>query len=324
MPHILDTPIEYLKGVGPARAEMLRKEIEVRTFGDLLLYYPFRYVDRSKFYTIREIDSEAAWVQLRGKVTGMQTIGTGRTSRLVMNFRDSTGEMELIWFQGAKWVKEKVEIGREYIIFGKPNLFNGRYNFTHPDIEPADEEMQGNNEPLQPYYSTSEKLKSRGFTPKNFARIMRTLLSQVHNAIPEILSQSLIKAVRLMPRAEALVNIHFPADPGALVNAQNRIKFDELFFIQLQLLRLKYVRMEKVRSRVFAHIGANFNAFYSQNLPFELTNAQKKVIKEIRADLGSGKQMNRLLQGDVGSGKTLVALMSMLIALDNNCQACLM
>lgn len=324
MPHILDTPIEYLKGVGPARAEMLRKEIEVRTFGDLLLYYPFRYVDRSKFYTVREIDSEAAWVQLKGKITGMQTVGAGRTSRLVMTFRDSTGEIELIWFQGAKWVKEKVAIGREYIIFGKPNLFNGRYNFTHPDIEPADEEVQGNNEPLQPYYSTSEKLKSRGFTPKNFVRIMRTLLSQVHNAIPEILSQSLIKAAGLMPRAEALVNIHFPADPGALVSAQNRIKFDELFFIQLQLLRLKYVRMEKVRSRVFGHIGAHFNAFYSQNLPFELTNAQKKVIKEIRADLGSGKQMNRLLQGDVGSGKTLVALMSMLIALDNNCQACLM
>jgi len=324
VPYILDTPIEYLKGVGPARAEMLRKEIEVRTFGDLLLYYPFRYVDRSKFYTVREIDSEAAWVQLKGKITGMQTIGAGRTSRLVMTFRDATGEIELIWFQGAKWIRDKVAIGREYVIFGKPNLFNGRYNFTHPDIEPADEEAQGNNEPLQPYYSTSEKLKSRGFTPKNFARIMRTLISQVHNAIPEILSQSIIKTVKLMPRADALVNIHFPTDPGALVSAQNRIKFDELFFIQLQLLRLKYVRMEKVRSRVFAHIGDKFNAFYKQKLPFELTNAQKKVVKEIRADLGSGKQMNRLLQGDVGSGKTLVALMSMLIALDNDCQACLM
>lgn len=324
MPQILDTPIEYLKGVGPARAEMLRKEIEVHTFGDLLLYYPFRYVDRSKFYTVGEIDSEAAWVQLKGKITGMQTIGTGRIARLVMTFRDSTGEIELIWFQGSKWIKDKVSIGKEYIIFGKPNLFNGRYNFTHPDIEPADEEVPLQNEPLQPYYSTSEKLKSRGFTPKNFVRIMRNLISQVQYAIPEILSQHLISAIKLMSRAEALINIHFPRDPQSLLKAQERIKFDELFFIQLQLLRLKYVRMEKVHGRIFGHIGSYLNDFYHQKLPFELTNAQKKVIREIRADLGNGKQMNRLLQGDVGSGKTLVALMSMLIALDNGCQACLM
>jgi ATP-dependent DNA helicase RecG len=322
--NILDTPIEYLKGIGPTRAEMLRKELDVSTFGEFLHYYPFRYVDRSKFYSVREINSDAAWLQLKGKITGMQTIGAGRAARLVMTFRDQTGEIELIWFQGSKWIKEKIAVGREYIIFGKPNLFNGRYNFTHPDIEPAEDEEQLNNEPLQPYYSTSEKLKSRGFTPKNFVRIMRNLISQVHYAIPETLSQSLIKAVKLMPRAEALINIHFPRNPQLLQKAQERIKFDELFFIQLQLLRMKYVRMEKVRGRVFALIGSNFNAFYHQNLPFELTNAQKKVIKEIRADLGSGKQMNRLLQGDVGSGKTLVALMSMLIALDNGCQACLM
>ncbi len=322
--NILDTPIEYLKGIGPTRAEMLRKELDVSTFGEFLHYYPFRYVDRSKFYTVREINSDAAWLQLKGKITGMQTIGAGRAARLVMTFRDQTGEIELIWFQGSKWIKEKIAVGREYIIFGKPNLFNGRYNFTHPDIEPAEDEEQLNNEPLQPYYSTSEKLKSRGFTPKNFVRIMRNLISQVQYAIPETLSQSLIKAVKLMPRAEALINIHFPRNPQLLQKAQERIKFDELFFIQLQLLRMKYVRMEKVRGRVFAQIGSNFNTFYHQNLPFELTNAQKKVIKEIRADLGSGKQMNRLLQGDVGSGKTLVALMSMLIALDNGCQACLM
>jgi ATP-dependent DNA helicase RecG len=290
----------------------------------MIHYYPFRYIDRSKFYTIIEIDSDTAWLQIRGKVTAMQTIGTGRTSRLVLTFKDSTGTIELIWFQGAKWVKEKVQIGKEYIIFGKPNLFNGRFNFTHPDIEPADEEALIQNEPLQPYYPTSEKLKSRGFTPKNFVRIMRTLISLVHKYIPETLSPELIKSAKLMPRAEALVNIHFPRDTQALSKAQERIKFDELFFIQLQLLRLKYVRMEKVRSRVFGHIGDYFNNFYNNNLPFELTGAQKKVIKEIRADLGSGKQMNRLLQGDVGSGKTLVALMSMLIALDNGCQACLM
>jgi ATP-dependent DNA helicase RecG len=322
--HILDTPIEYLKGIGPSRAELLRKETEVGTFGEMLHYYPFRFIDRSKFYTIVEIDSDTAWLQIKGKVTAMQTIGTGRTSRLVLTFRDSTGTIELIWFQGAKWVKEKVQIGKEYIIFGKPNLFNGRFNFTHPDIEPADEEALIQNEPLQPHYPTSEKLKSRGFTPRNFVRIMRTLIAQVHKYIPETLSPELIKSAKLMPRAQALINIHFPENIHSLSKAQERIKFDELFFIQLQLLRLKFVRMEKVRSRVFAHIGDYFNNFYSINLPFELTGAQKKVIKEIRADLGSGKQMNRLLQGDVGSGKTLVALMSMLIALDNGCQACLM
>lgn len=322
--HILDTPIEYLKGIGPSRAEALRKETGVSTFGEMLHYYPFRYVDRSKFYTVTEIDSDAAWLQLKGKITSIQTIGTGRTARLVMNFRDHTGNVELIWFQGLKWIKEKVGVGREYIIFGKPNHFNGKYNFTHPDIEPVEEDALVQNEPLQPYYSTSEKLKNRGFTPKNFVRIMRTLLSQVYKNIPETLSPQLLQAARLMPRAEALVNIHFPRDPQSLARAQQRLKFDELFFIQLQLLRLKYIRMEKVRSRVFAQIGENLNTFYHQNLPFELTGAQKRVIKEIRADLGSGNQMNRLLQGDVGSGKTLVALMSMLIALDNDCQACLM
>lgn len=322
--HILDTPIEYLKGIGPSRAELLRKEIEVGTFGEMLHYYPFRYVDRSKFYTIIEIDSDTAWLQMKGKVISMQTIGAGRASRLVLTFKDPSGTIDLIWFQGAKWVREKVQIGKEYIIFGKPNLFNGRFNFTHPDIEPADEEALIQNEPLQPYYSTSEKLKSRGFTPKNFVRVMRTLISQVQKYIPETLSPELIKSAGLMPRAEAIINIHFPRDTQSLTKAQDRLKFDELYFIQLQLLRLKYVRMEKVRSRVFGHIGDYFNNFYSTNLPFELTGAQKKVIKEIRADLGSGKQMNRLLQGDVGSGKTLVALMSMLIALDNGCQACLM
>lgn len=322
--HILDTPIEYLKGVGPARAEMLRKEADIRTFGDLLHYYPFRYVDRSKFYTVSEINSDSAWLQLKGKITGMQTIGTGRTARLVMTFRDHTGETELVFFQGLKWIKEKVFVGKEYIIFGKPNYFMGRYNFTHPDIEPADEEAQLQNEPLQPYYSTSEKLKSRGFTPKNFVRIMRTLISQVQRDIPEILSPRVLKEAQLMLRANALTNIHFPADIHSLGKARERIKFDELFFIQLQLLRLKYLRMEKVKSRKFSKIGDYFNSFYHNNLPFELTNAQKKVIREIRADVGSGKQMNRLLQGDVGSGKTLVALMSMLMALDNDSQACLM
>ncbi len=322
--HILDTPVEYLKGIGPSRAEMLRKEIGVHTFGDLLQHYPFRYIDRSKFYSISEINSDAAWVQLKGKITSMQTIGTGRTARLVMTLRDNTGETELVFFQGLKWIADKVKTGSEYIVFGKPNLFQGRYNFTHPDIEPADEEAQMQQEPLQPYYSTTEKLKSRGFTPRNFVRIMRTLLAQTWKSIPETLSPHVLRMAQLMPRAEAFVNVHFPRDPHSLAKARERIKFDELFFIQLQLLRLKHLRLEKVRSRTFARVGSYLNEFYHSYLPFPLTGAQKRVMHEIRADLGDGKQMNRLLQGDVGSGKTLVALMSMLIALDNDCQSCLM
>jgi ATP-dependent DNA helicase RecG len=322
--HVLDTPIEYLKGVGPSRAEMLRKEVGVYTFNDLLHYYPFRYVDRSKFYRISDIDSDSAWIQLRGKITSMHTLGSGRTSRLVLQFSDGSGQTELVFFQGIKWAKEKVIIGKEYIVFGKPNYFNGKYNFPHPDFEPADEEIFSPNEPLQPYYSTSEKLKSRGFTPKNFARLLRTLLNQVYNAIPETLSPALIHSLKLISKADALLNIHFPANAVLLEKAQQRLKFDELFFIQLQIIRLKFIRTEKVKSRIFSKIGDNFNSFYKNNLPFELTNAQKRVVKEIRADMGIGKQMNRLLQGDVGSGKTLVALMSMLIALDNDCQACLM
>ncbi len=324
MKHILDTPVEYLKGVGPARAEILRKEVNISTFGDLLLYYPFRYVDRSRFFTIAEIDSDAAWIQLKGRVTGQQLFGKGHAARIVYTFKDGSGETELVWFQGLKWVREKVVVGKEYVIFGKPNLFNGKYNFTHPDIESAEEAQADQNEPLQPYYSTTEKMKSRGFTAKGIMRVMRTLISQVHKSIPETLSPAVLQLAHLMPRAEALVKIHFPDSPANLAKAQERIKFDELFFIQLQLLRLKYVRLDKVRGKVFSTIGQYLNSFYHRNLPFELTAAQKRVIREIRVDVGSGKQMNRLLQGDVGSGKTLVALMAMLIALDNQCQACLM
>lgn len=324
MKHILETPVEYLKGVGPARAEILRKEANISTFGDLLLYYPFRYVDRSRFFTIAEIESEAAWIQLKGRITAQQLFGKGHSARIVYTFKDSSGETELVWFQGLKWIREKVVVGKEYVIFGRPNLFNGKYNFTHPDIESAEEALLDQNEPLQPYYPTTEKMKSRGFTPKGIMRIMRTLISQVHKSIPETLSPTVLHLGRLMPRAEALVKIHFPDNPSSLARAQERIKFDELFFIQLQLLRLKYVRLDKVRGKIFSNVGGYLNSFYHQNLPFELTAAQKRVVREIRADLGGGKQMNRLLQGDVGSGKTLVALMAMLIALDNQCQACLM
>lgn len=321
---IPDTPVEYLKGVGPQRAEALRKELNIVTFNDLLHHFPFRYVDRSKFVNIIDIADDTTWIQIRGRITGIQNIGTGRASRLVATIKDQTGETELVWFQGLKWIREKLRINQVYVVFGKPNLFNGKYNFTHPDIETPEESAISAKEPLQPWYSTTEKLKNRGFSPRNIMNLMRNLIAQLRNHLPETLSPTLLAQLQLMPREEALTRIHFPENTHQLIKARERIKFDELFFIQLQLLRLKYLRMEKFTGRVFSNIGEYFNGFYHNNLPFELTGAQKKVIKEIRADMKRGQQMNRLLQGDVGSGKTLVALMSMLIALDNGFQTCLM
>jgi ATP-dependent DNA helicase RecG len=321
---ILDTPVEYLKGIGPQRAEMLRKELNIVTYNDLLHHFPFRYMDRSKFTNINEIVDESTWIQIRGKVTRIQVLGSGRAMRLVVTISDQTGETDLVWFQGLKWIREKLRLNQTYVVFGKPNLFNGKFNFTHPDIESPEESSITAKEPLQPWYSTTEKLKNRGFTPRNIMNLMRTLIGQVRNHIPETLSESLLAQLKLMPRAQALVQVHFPENTHQLIKARERIKFDELFFIQLQLLRIKYLRLEKTSGRMFTHIGDHFNGFYHNYLPFELTGAQKRVVREIRSDMNSGKQMNRLLQGDVGSGKTLVALMSMLIANDNDCQACLM
>lgn len=320
----LDTPLEYLKGVGPVKAELLRKELNLRVFRDLLTYYPFRYIDKSVFHKISEIDSEDNYIQLRGKIVGIKEIGVGRTGRLVALLNDGTGTIEMVWFQGVNWWKSKMEIGKDYIVFGKPSLFNGKYNLAHPDVDLVSEEQMTQSEPLQPYYSTTEKLKRKGFTGKNFGKIIRAALVQSYNYIGENLSKNILSRQKLLPRPETLLNIHFPRTLDLLEKARYRLKFEELFFIQLELLRLKYIRNEKSHGRVFNHIGKNFLTFYESYLPFELTNAQKKVLKEIRKDLSTGKQMNRLLQGDVGSGKTLVALMSMLIALDNDCQACMM
>lgn len=320
----LDTPLEYLKGVGPVKAELLRKELNLRVFRDLLTYYPFRYIDKSVFHKISEIDSEDNYIQLRGKIVGIKEIGVGRTGRLVALLNDGTGTIEMVWFQGVNWWKSKMEIGKDYIVFGKPSLFNGKYNLAHPDVDLVSEEQITQSEPLQPYYSTTEKLKRKGFTGKNFGKIIRAALVQSYNYIGENLSKNILSRQKLLPRPETLLNIHFPRTLDLLEKARYRLKFEELFFIQLELLRLKYIRNEKSHGRVFNHIGKNFLTFYESYLPFELTNAQKKVLKEIRKDLSTGKQMNRLLQGDVGSGKTLVALMSMLIALDNDCQACMM
>jgi ATP-dependent DNA helicase RecG len=321
---ILDTPIEYLKGVGPKRAEVLRRELGIATFYDLLTYYPFRYVDRSRFYAIAGINSDAAWVQIRGKVTSTQLVGKGVAMRYVVTVADGSGEIDLVYFQGIKWIKDKFSIGTEYIIFGKPTLFNGRYNIPHPETETAAEFSAQPADPLHPLYNTTEKTKLIGLTGRTIAKLAKTLVMQVHGMIPETLTPEILSELRLISRDEALANIHFPSDNEILAKAEARIKFEELFFIQLRLLRFKLNRSRSVRGHRFSVVGEKFNTFYSTYLPFALTNAQKKVIREIRADMGSGKQMNRLLQGDVGSGKTVVALLSMLIALDNGFQACLM
>ncbi|MBP6977434.1 MAG: ATP-dependent DNA helicase RecG [Bacteroidales bacterium] len=324
MYRFLDTPIEYLKGVGPKRAEMLRKELQIATFGDLFEYYPFRYVDRSRIQVISEINNDLAYVQLIGRIIRIQTIGKGPGTRLVAVLKDHTGEIELVWFNGIKWIKDKLVPDVDFLVFGKPAWFNGKYNIPHPEIDLASEQTLSVTGALQPFYNSSEKLKSRGFNSKGFSRIMHALTDQAIGNIPETLPASIITRFRFISREEALSQIHFPADTGMLQKAQFRLRFEELFFIQLNMLKLKLLRKQKVTGLTFPRIGAYFNDFFHHQLPFPLTSAQKKVLREIRTDVGSGRQMNRLLQGDVGSGKTLVAIMSMLMALDNHYQACMM
>jgi ATP-dependent DNA helicase RecG len=320
----LETKVEFLKGVGPKKAELLTRELNIRTFSDLITYYPFRYVDRSRFYTVSQINDENTYVQLRGRITGIQLLGAGHATRLSATFRDASGSIELIWFQGIKWVKDKFSAEEEYVIFGKPSLFNGRYNITHPEVETWAMHSTQAADTLQPFYNTTEKLKAQGLTSRAIGKLTLMLVTSAKGRLSETLPDEILQAKNLIGSEEALTSIHFPPNPAALAKAEKRIKFEELFFIQLRLLKLKVLRMQKLQGMRFPVIGELFNSFYHKYLPFELTGAQKKVLREIRADLGSGHQMNRLLQGDVGSGKTLVALMTMLIALDNGYQACLM
>ncbi|NTV83132.1 MAG: ATP-dependent DNA helicase RecG, partial [Bacteroidales bacterium] len=320
----METPVEFLKGVGPKRAELLKAELEIHTFNDLLCYYPFRYIDRSRIYKISEIEPDLAYVQLRGTVTNIRIIGEKRARRMSAIFRDDTGEIELVWFQGIKWIEGTILPNVEYIVFGKPTIFNRRYNIAHPEVERADEFSKSNAQTLQGIYSTTEKLKNRGLNNKNLVKLMKDLVVLAQGRITETLSDEILVKLGLMHREEALRNIHFPEDQGKLQRAQARLKFEELFFIQLSLLSDKLIRQQRISGFLFPIVGEKVNRFYKEKLPFELTDAQKNVIREIRKDLGAGKQMNRLLQGDVGSGKTLVALMSMLIAIDNGYQSCLM
>ena len=315
--------IKYLQGVGPQRATMLNKELNIFSLRDLLYYFPYKYVDRSRLYYIHEIDGNMPYIQLKGQILSFETMGEGRQRRLVAHFSDGTGVIDLVWFQGIKYLMGKYKAHEEYIVFGKPTVFNGRINVAHPDIDPA-KDLSLSGMGLQPYYNTTEKMKRSGLNSHAFGKLVANAFALLQGTMPETLSRKIMENHHLVSLDEALRNIHFPQNPEKLRKAQYRLKFEELFYIQLNILRYAKDRQRKFRGLYFERVGEIFNTFYSQNLPFQLTGAQKRVIKEIRKDMGSGRQMNRLLQGDVGSGKTLVALMSMLIALDNGYQACMM
>ncbi len=326
MNQVFDTPVEYLKGTGPARAEILKKELGVYTFGDMLRHFPFRYIDRTKFYKVKDINIELPYVQVIARLTHKEILGEKHTRRLVAQVQDDTGVMELVWFQGAKWVEKYLQVGKVYIIFGKPGSFNGKAQMAHPEVDLYSPEAlkRKGNATLQPVYSSTEKLKQFSLDSKGLQKLTEFLVEQHGNTIPENLPLYLINKLKLMGCAEAYRQIHFPESAAALNEATRRLKFDELFFIQIKLLKTKLLRTQKFKGNVFNKVGHYFNEFYQHKLPFELTGAQKRVLKEIRQDTQRGIQMNRLLQGDVGSGKTIVALMSILIALDNGYQACFM
>lgn len=320
----LDTPVEFLKGVGPQRADMLNKELGIFTFSDLLLFFPFRYSDRSKFHHIRDIHPDMPYIQVRGTVSAIQFFGERRTTRMTAVLSDGTGHLELVWFRGFKWLKDRFKPGVEYVAFGKPGLFGKKINLAHPEIEPVSAESVNQSSSMQAVYNSTEKLRSKGLDSKGISRLIRTLLPLVLGHVEETLPADMVERLHLPHRKETLSTIHFPPDQASLNAAIKRLKYEELFYIQLNLLRHKHLRMHKGRGHVFSQIGSYFNRFYHEQLTFSLTGAQKRAVREIRQDALSGHQMNRLLQGDVGSGKTVVALMSMLMALDNGFQACLM
>ena len=315
--------ITYLPGVGPKKADILQKEAGISSYEDLLFYFPYKYIDRSRFYKVAEISGNMPYIQLKGQILYFDTLGEGRSKRLVGKFSDGTGTIDLIWFKGLNYVTDKYRPNTEYIVFGKPTEFGHTYNIPHPDIDlldQADQVARG----LTPFYNTSEKMKKSFLNSRAIQNLQYTLLSWLNWELPETLSPDVLKRIHMMSMTEAMRNIHFPESAAKLRDAQLRLKFDELFFIQLNILRTASVRKLKLKGIVFPTVGHYFNTFYKEYLPFELTNAQKRVVREIRIDMGSGRQMNRLLQGDVGSGKTLVGLLSMLLAIDNHCQACMM
>lgn len=324
MSGILSQDIMYLTGVGPNRKKILNEELGIFTFGDLLTYYPYKYVDRSRIYTIDELSSEMPYVQVCGRILSFETFENGyRRERVVAHFSDGHGVMDLTWFNGGKHIRQTYKLGTEYVVFGKPTVFNGRYNIVHPDIDPVSE-LQLNDMGMQPYYNTTEKMKKRGMTSRSIEKLTKNLVEKLSEKIPETMPEDMLASLHLMDRDTALRIIHYPHNNKELERARVRLKFEELFFVQLNIVRYASDHRRKYRGYIFNRIGDIFNGFYHQHLPFSLTEAQKRVLREIRMDVCSGRQMNRLLQGDVGSGKTLVALMAMLIALDNGFQACIM
>ncbi len=323
----LDSNIEYLKGVGPQRAEVLKKELGIFTCRDLLFHFPFRYIDRTQFHSIRDIHNEGEQVQVRGILRRLETVGEGRARRLVGSLRDETGVMELVWFQAIQWLEKSLQVGKEYVVFGRVNEFNGRFNITHPEMEEAASTENGGApaRTYDPVYPSTDKLTQKGLDAKGLRKLLRALIDQIPpTELPENLPDYLLAQYKLVGRWQALSKIHFPENRAELDAATRRLKFEELFFLQLRLLQIRTRRKDTMRGFVYSKIGEYFNRFFQEKLPFELTGAQKRVLKEIRSDLASGKHMNRLVQGDVGSGKTVVALMTMLMAIDNGFQATLM
>ncbi len=326
MVNLLETPIEYLKGVGPKRGEILRKELNIHKYGDLINLYPNRYIDRSTYYKINELNPTlTSEIQMVGKLVHLRFVEQKRGKRLVGTFMDGTGTMELVWFQGTKWIQDNIQLNVPYVIFGKVTHFNGVFNMAHPEMELLEEHQSKKiASGLQGIYPSTEKLSARGITNKVIVKMMQQLLTETHNLFAETLPDTIINRLQLLSKREALINIHFPKNQEKLNKAQFRLKYEELFFIQLQLISKNLLSKQKIKGYKFEKVGDYFNTMYHNHLPFDLTNAQKRVLKEIRNDMGGHSQMNRLLQGDVGSGKTVVALMSMLLALDNGFQACLM
>jgi ATP-dependent DNA helicase RecG len=322
--NLLDTPIEFLKGVGPKRAELLRSEIQVFEFRDLLNYFPFRYIDRSRFHKVSEIEDFDSLIQLRGKLRGIEKVGKPRQQRLVAEFYDDSGSIELVWFKGVRFIAPSLKPGVEYVVFGKPNLFKNKLSIAHPELDVVTPEKLKLMTGWQPVYSTTEKLTGKGLNSRGIEKLVKTLLPQVIEQIPETLNADLHDRLKMISRKSAFENIHVPKDQKALEKARFRIKFEELFFTQIRLQRANLQHKKDYRGFVFEQVGQHFNEFYAKHLPFELTNAQKRVMKEIRKDLGSSSHMNRLLQGDVGSGKTIVAVLCALLAIDNGFQACIM
>lgn len=322
---MLQTPIEYLKGIGPSRGELLRKELNIHNYGDLINLFPNRYIDRTRYYKINQLQGTTAEVQVIGKIIHIKTVEFGKNQkRLVATFVDDTGQMELTWFQGIKWIRESLKLNEVYVIFGKANDFKGQFSMAHPEMELLEEHKSSLRSAMQPVYPSTEKLTQRGVTNRVVNKAMQQLFIETKAQFIETLPTGIIEQLKLIPKNEALFNIHFPKSQELLAKAQFRLKFEELFFIQLQLITKNLIRKHKIKGHPFDKVGPNFTDFYNHHLPFELTNAQKRVIKEIRNDMGSNAQMNRLLQGDVGSGKTIVALMCMLLAKDNGFQSCLM